>query len=160
MDFLELVLNEEKRQNKTMPLDSLIVLSRLRLERRLTIADLVPSTQKSEQDARHTIEQLTEAGLVEAHGSGRGGTYTLSASVYRQAGQKAGYVHQVGFDPIKQEQMVLSFIDKHGFIKRADVMELCRISRDRAYKLLYRLKKKELIVQVGELKKAVYERKR
>ena len=56
--------------------------------------------------------------------------------------------------------MVLSFIDKHGSIKRADVMELCRISKDQAYNLLYRLKKNEQVVQRGELKKAIYERKR
>ena len=56
--------------------------------------------------------------------------------------------------------MVLSFIDKHGSIKRADVMELCRASKNQAYNLLYRLKKNEQVVQRGELKKAVYERKR
>jgi hypothetical protein len=49
--------------------------------------------------------------------------------------------------------MALSFIDKHGSIKRSDVMELCRISKDQAYKLLYRLKKNEQVVQRGELKK-------
>ena len=160
MDFLEVVLKEEERQGKAMPLDSLLVLSRLRLERRLTTSDLAPSTQKSEQETRRTIEKLTEAGMVEAHGSGRGRTYTLSARVYRKVGLKTGYIHQAGFDPIQQEQMVLSFIDKHGSIKRADVMELCRVSKDQAYKLLYRLKKNEQVVQRGELKKAVYERKR
>jgi len=54
--------------------------------------------------------------LVEAHGAGRGRTYTLSARVYRKKGQKAGYVRHVGFDPIQQEQMVLQYIDKHGSI--------------------------------------------
>ncbi|MDR3554007.1 MAG: helix-turn-helix transcriptional regulator [Syntrophobacteraceae bacterium] len=72
-----------------MPLDSLIILSRLRQERRLTTADLAPSTQKSEQETRAALEKLTEAGLVEAHGMGRGRTYTLSAKVYGKAGQKA-----------------------------------------------------------------------
>lgn len=33
MDFPEVVLKEEERQDKAMHLDSLIVLSRLRLER-------------------------------------------------------------------------------------------------------------------------------
>jgi ATP-dependent DNA helicase RecG len=158
MDFLELVLNEEKRQGKTMPLDSLIVLSRLRLERRLTTLDLAPSTQKSEQETRRTLEKLTEAGLVEAHGSGRGRTYTLSAHVYRKAGQKAGYIHQAGFDPIQQEQMVLNFIDKHGTIKRADVMELCRISAPQAYHLLKRLEKLKKVEQHGAKRYAYYTR--
>jgi ATP-dependent DNA helicase RecG len=78
--FLEIVLREEERTGRAMPLDNLIALSRLRTERRLAITDLVPSLQKTEHEARRTIEKLTEAGLVEAHGSGRGRTYTLSAN--------------------------------------------------------------------------------
>lgn len=110
-----------------MPIDSLIILSRLTFERRLTTADLSPSTQKSEQETRAALEKLTEAGLVEAHGSGRGRTYMLSAKVYRTTGQKAAYIRQAGFEPIQQEQMILTYIDKHGSIKRADAADLCKI---------------------------------
>lgn len=158
MDFLEIVLKEEERQGRAMPLDSLIVLSRLRLERRLTTFDLCPSVQKTEQETRRTLEKLTEAGLVEAHGSGRGRTYTLSAHVYRKAGQKAGYIHQAGFDPIQQEQMVLRFIDEHDSIKRADVMELCRLSAPQAYHLLKRLEKLKKVEQHGAKRYAYYTR--
>jgi ATP-dependent DNA helicase RecG len=160
MDFLEIVLREEERTGRAMPLDSLIVLSRLRTERRLAITDLVPSLQKTEHEARKTIEKLAEAGLVEAHGSGRGRTYTLSAKIYRKQGQKADYVRQAGFDHIQQEQMVLTYIDKHGSIKRAEVMELCRITKDQAYKILNRLKKNGKIRLKGERKSAFYERQR
>ena len=47
-----------------------------------------------------------------------------------------------GFDPIQQEQMVLAYIDKHGSIKRSEVMDLCRISGPQAYHFLKRLKEK------------------
>jgi len=50
--------------------------------------------------------------------------------------QKAAYVRQGGFDPIQQEQMVLQYIEKHGSIKRVEVMDLCRISGPQAYHLL------------------------
>jgi ATP-dependent DNA helicase RecG len=158
--FLELVIRQEELTGRAMPLDSLIILSRLHQERRLTTADLAPSTQKSEQETRAALEKLTEAGLVDAHGTGRGRTYTLSAGVYSQAGQKADYVRQAGFDLIQQEQMVLNYIDRLGSIKRRDVMELCRISKDQAYKLLSRLKENGQIEQIGERKGAVYKRKR
>ncbi|MCK4505555.1 MAG: hypothetical protein KAW14_08070 [Candidatus Aegiribacteria sp.] len=65
---------------------------------------------------------------------------------------------QVGFDRIQQEQMVLSYIDKHGSIKRADVMELCRISGPQAYHLLKRLKEQKKIHQKGKKRYAVYTR--
>lgn len=158
--FLEMILYHEDRTGRAMPIDSLIILSRLRRERRLTTADLAPSTQKSEQETRAALEKLVEAGLVEPHGSGRGRTYTLSAKVYRTTGQKAAYIRQAGFDPIQQEQMVLNYIDKHGSIKRVEAMDLCRISKDQAYKLLNRLKDSGKIEKKGEKKGAVYNRKR
>ena len=158
--FLEMILSYEERTGAPMPIDSLIVLSRLRQERRLTTADLVQSTQKSETATRTTLEKLVEAGLVEAQGTGRGRTYILSAKVYKKSGQKAAYIRQAGFEPIQQEQMVLAYIDKHGSIKRADVMELCHVTKDQAYKLLTRLKNSGHITQIGSRKGAIYERKR
>jgi ATP-dependent DNA helicase RecG len=158
--FLEMILAHEERTGTAMPIDSLIILSRLRSERRLMTSDLIAYTQKSEQATRASLEKLAEAGLVEPHGTGRGRTYTLSAKVYRHTGQKAAYVRQAGFDPIQQEQMVLAYIDKHGSIKRADVMDLCLVTKDQAYKLLSRLKKGGQVTQIGSRKGAVYERKR
>ncbi|MEZ0328477.1 MAG: crosslink repair DNA glycosylase YcaQ family protein [Dissulfuribacterales bacterium] len=158
--FLEMVLHHEKRTGAAMPIDSLIILSRLRHERRLTTADLTADTQKSEQATRAALEKLVEAGLVDAHGIGRGRSYTLSAKVYKHTGEKSAYVRQVGFDSIQQEQMVLTYIDKHGSIKRADVMELCRLTKDQAYKLLKRLESSGQVVKIGSRKGAVYKRKR
>ncbi|MDH5297438.1 MAG: hypothetical protein OEV91_00275 [Desulfobulbaceae bacterium] len=158
MAFLELVLREEERRGRAMSLDSLIVLSRLRQERRLTMGYIAPVIQKSEQEARRAIEGLVEAGLVEAHGSGRARAYTLSAKVYRGAGRKADYVRQAGFDVIRQEQMVLHYIDTHGSIKRAEVVELCRLTPPQAYHLLRRLKAAGVIVQHGVKRHAFYTR--
>jgi len=156
--FLEMILDHEGRTGTAMPIDSLIILSRLRHERRLTTADLTADIQKSEQAARTALEKLVEAGLVEAHGTGRGRTYTLSGKVYQHSGQKAAYVRQAGFEPIQQEQMVLAYIDKHGSIKRGDVADLCHLSLPQAYRLLKRLKEQGQIRQTGERRYAVYTR--
>lgn len=94
--------------------------------------------------------------VVQWPGGGR--AYTVSARVYRKAGQKAGYIHQAGFDPIQQEQMVLNFIDKHGSIKRADVIELCRVSAPQAYHLLKRLENQNKVSQHGVKRYAYYTR--
>ncbi len=99
-----------------------------------------------------------ESGVVDAHGTGRGRTYTLSAKIYRHAGQKAAYVRQSGFDRIQQEQMVLSYIDAHGSIRRADVMELCQISKDQAAVLLKKMVG-DTIKMNGTRRWAYYERK-
>lgn len=159
LDFLKMVIEQEDKLG-SMPIDSLIILSRLRNERRLTTTDLAPSVQKPEGKVRATLEKLVETGFLEPHGAGRGRTYTLSAAMYRKAGKKSEYIRQAGFSSIQQGQMVLNYLDKHGKIKRSDVIDLCRVTPDQAYKLLSRLKKQGEIVQIGERKGAVYERRR
>jgi len=158
-NFLKMILRHEEQTGAAMPIDSLIILSRLRHERRLTTTDLSRDTQKSEQSTRTALEKLVEAGLVEAHGTGRGRSYTLSAKVYQYAGQKAAYVRQAGFDPIQQEQMVLAYIDKHGLIRRGEAADLCHLSPPQAYRLLKRLKEQGRIRQTGERRYAVYTRR-
>ena len=124
LDFLRMVVEQEDKLGN-IPIDSLIILSRLREERRLTTADLAPAVQKPEANVRSTLEKLVETGFLEPHGTGRGRTYTLSAALYRNAGKKAEYIRQAGFAPIQQEQMVLNYIDSHGSIKREEAIELC-----------------------------------
>lgn len=157
LDFLKMVVEQEDKL-ENMPIDSLIILSRLREERRLTTADFTQSVQKSEANVRATLEKLVETGFLEPHGVGRGRTYTLSVHLYRKAGQRAEYIRQAGFAPIQQEQIVLSYIGKHGSIKRSDVMDLCRLSGPQSYRLLKRLTGKGLLKKTGEKKHAVYTR--
>ena len=157
-EFLKMVVEHHDKLSEPL-VEPLIVLNRLRDERRLTMSDLASSLQKSESQARIILENLLEKGLIEAHGSGRGRSYTLSAKVYRQSGQKAAYVRQVGFDALQQEQMVLKFIQAHGQIKRADVMDLCQLNGPQAYRLLKKLTDNALIIKTGERKHAVYTRK-
>ncbi len=152
-----MVVEQEDRLGN-MPIDSLIILSRLRDERRLTTADLAPSVQKPEASVRSSLEKLVETGFLEPHGAGRGRIYTLSARLYQKADQRAEYIRQVGFAPIQQEQMVLNYIDKNGSIKRAEVMDLCHLDRNQAYRLLVKMKQAGRIKQIGEHKGATYER--
>lgn len=157
--FLRLILEHDEKTGRAMPIDSLLILSRLREERRLATSDLALSIQKSEQETRKTLERLVEEGLLEHHGSGRGRTYTLSATLYQQLGRKAAYVRQAGFDPIQQEQMVMSFINSHREIRRSDVMELCHLNKDQAYRLLVRMKKNGLLKQLSDKRQASYIRR-
>lgn len=159
LDFLKMVVEQEDKLGN-MPIDSLIILSRLREERRLTTADFVASVQKSETSVRSTLEKLVETGFLEPHGTGRGRTYTLSVKLYQNAGQNAEYIRQAGFSDIQQEQMVLNYIDKHGSIKRAEVAELCHISLPQAYHLLKKLQGRGSIMQKGKMRHAFYTRKK
>lgn len=148
-DFVRMVV-EQGDKIGGLSIDALIVLSRLRDEKRLAITDLAPSVQKSELSVRGLLEKLVEDGLVEPHGSTRGRTYTLSAALYRRVGKKAEYVRQAGFASIQQEQMVMSFIDKHGSIKRTEVIDLCLIGPYQATRLLKKLAQQAHIKPEGQ----------
>ena len=144
VEFVRMIVEQEERTGN-MPIDSLIILSRLRDERRLTTAELIPSIQKPETQVRSVLGRLTETGLIEAHGQGRGRSYTLSSRVYKELGEQIKYVRQTGADAIQQEQMIISFIRLNGSIRRADVMELCKLDKDRASRLLKNMKNNNLL---------------
>lgn len=156
LDFRRLVVEEERRRSSELPIDSLIALAALRELKRVSAEELAGRIQRDLITAKCTLEALNEAGLVEAHGNARGRNYTLSAAVYRRQGDKAAYTRQAGFSAIQNEQMVLNYTRQHGRIKRAEVMELCRISSDQAANLLKKLKDQGGIVQHGRQKGAYY----
>lgn len=156
LDFRRLVVEEERRRHAELPIDSLIALAALRELKRLSADALAERIQRDATSAKRTLEALTEAGLVEAHGATRARSYTLSASLYQAVGDKAAYTRQLGFSPIQHEQMVLSYVRQHGQIKRAEVMELCRLSESQAKKLLARLRDEQRLTQVGERRGSYY----
>jgi ATP-dependent DNA helicase RecG len=137
-EFLKMVVEQHDSLGDPI-VEPLIILNRLRDERRLTIKDMAPALQKSEAQTRTVLERLLEAGLIEAHGTGRGRSYTLSAGVYKKSGQKVAYIRQTGFNKIQQEQMVIKYIETHGEIRREEAMALCQLNKDQAYRLLKKL---------------------
>jgi len=156
LEFRRLVVEEERRRSSELPIDSLIALAALRELKRVSADELAKRIQRDAVSAKRTLEALTEAGLVEAHGNARGRNYTLSAAVYRRQGDKAGYTRQAGFSAIQNEQMVLNYARQHGQIRRAEVMTLCRLSEGQAKDLIKRLKERGALVQHGERRAAFY----
>jgi ATP-dependent DNA helicase RecG len=157
--FLKIVLEEEGRRGGALPIDSLIILAALRERRRASCEQLATYVHKDTARVAGSVEALAEAGLLQGHGNGRGRTYTLSSKLYELLGKEAEYVRQAGFDRLQQEQMVLNFIDINGEIARKDVMRLCRLNSDQAYKLLKHMVDAQAIEKHGEKKGAAYVRR-
>lgn len=153
--FLRLVI-EQENQRGSLPVDSLIVLSALKGQKRMNAEELAGLVQQDVAVAKRTVESLVEAGLVEAHGKTRGRSYTLSMAMYQAKGDKAAYTRQAGFSKLQNEQMVLNYVKQHKRIQRADVMELCHLTKDQAAQLLKTLKDGGHIVQHGERRGAYY----
>ena len=138
LGLLRLIIEREEQVGDTLPVDTVITLARLRRERRVDVATIAAATQKGEGDARATLERLVEAGLVERQ-DGRTARYTLSAEVYRELDEPAGYVRQKGFDRAQQEAAVLRYARAHDRITRGEVEELCHLPKSKAVRLVRKL---------------------
>ncbi|WP_199489413.1 MULTISPECIES: hypothetical protein [unclassified Meiothermus] len=158
LEFVRLVV-EESRAGRDLGLDELLILNALWSDRRLTTEEAARLTQKSEAEARATLNRLVEIGLVEPRGERKGRTWHLSAATYRRLGAPAAYVRQRGFEPLQQEQMVLQYVEKHGRITRKEAAELCQLGPYQATRLLDRLVKDGRLVRRGTRKGTYYERR-
>lgn len=154
--FLKRVIEEEGRRGSELPIDSLIALAILRGLKRLTTDELAIHIQREPAQAKRTLEALVEAGLAQAHGATRGRTYTMAAGVYQADGDKAAYVRQLGFSSLQHEQLVLNYVRTHGAIRRAEVIELCRLSDGQAKDLLKRMKAHGLLALEGAGRGSAY----
>lgn len=157
--FLKVILEEEARGHKELPVDSLIVLAALREQRRASSEQLASFVQKEPGRITGTIEALVELGLLQAHGAGRGRTYTLSPTLYGLLGEQTEYIQQAGFDRLQQEQLILGFVAQNGSITRKDVMRLCRLTTSQAYKLTKQLCKDGILEKQGFRKDSSYRKR-
>jgi ATP-dependent DNA helicase RecG len=148
---------EQEQQDRPLTLPELQILSELLRERRATTAELATLTQRTEGETRNLLARMVERGWVEARGEGKGRTWHLSASVYRVLESSAGYVRVRGFEPLQQEQMILTFVSAHGRITRAQAADLCAIAPEQASRVLRRLAQEGKLRQQGERKGTYYE---
>lgn len=147
---------EARRAGEPFSLEDLLVLHEVRLERRITVARAAELFQVDRGRARAVLNGLTDRGLVETRGRTRGLSYHLAASLYRRFGEPAQYADVRGFDRIQQEQMVLTFVDRHESITRREAADLCRITSEQASRLLRRLRDEGKLTLIGEKRAARY----
>ena len=158
-EFVKILVSEQKRLNKELPVDVLIILSVLKQERRATLENLAIRIQKGTVEAKNTVEWLLEQGLVEGVGNGPARRYMLSSNIYAAINNSSGYTRQKGWDTIQEQEMIISYIDTYHKITRSDVIDLCRCNENHATWLLRKLVKENKIVLSGRGKYAYYQKK-
>ena len=157
-NYIKMIVSEESRLQKVMPLDALIVLSVLKAERRTSISRLSAAIQKTISDARSVVEWLIELGMVEGIGNGSARRYMLSAKVYSITNNKAGYTRQRGWDTIQERELIVMHLNQYNKITRDDIVELCRCTPNHASWLLRQLVKDNVIQLYGAGRGAFYKK--
>lgn len=156
--FTKMISNEENRLGRSLPINSLLILSALQSQRRLTIAEIAEVTNIGEIRAKAVVEKLVEAGLVDASGNNKARFYILSSKVYKEQDNIVGYVRQTGIDAVKYEAWIMELIQKQGGkITRDNVVELLNVTPPQAYRLLKKMSDKGRIKLVGNGRSAHYE---
>lgn len=155
--FTKLISEEQTRNQNPLPINTLLVLNELKRCRRATVAELSTAIHVSETKVKSTVERLTESGLIEAVGTGRGRHYTLSAKIYQQSENVTGYVRQKGIDEVRYPEMALEFArNNNGRITRREAAELLQISLPQAYRVLVKLVESGKLSPSGEKKNRYY----
>ncbi|MGN0078624.1 MAG: ATP-binding protein [Coriobacteriales bacterium] len=147
VEFVRLLAEERERRGAALPLSSLLVLDALKRSRRCTAEELLSEVDIPSGRIKGTLERLTEAGLVEASGSGKGREYILGRKVYRRSGSEMEYVRQSGIDKVRYPEMIMKLASQQGKVTTSDVMELLHISNSSA--AYYEIRK---LVDQGRLK--------
>lgn len=156
--FTKMISNEENRLGRSLPINSLLILSALQNQRRLSIQELSEITNITEMRAKANIEKLVEAGLVDATGTSKSRSYILSSKVYKEQDNLVGYVRQTGINAVKYEAWIMELVQKQGgTITRDNVIELLNVTPSQAYRLLKKLTDKEKLRLVGTGRSAYYE---
>jgi len=157
LEFAAFVYEQDKA-GQPLSLDELVVLNELFYERRTDSERAGKLIQKGVAEGRRVLELLHERGLVEARGEKRGRVYHLSASLYQRLGGVSAYVRARGFDRIQQREMVINALkgSPEGRITRGQVMDLCQITQQQAYRLLKGLCDDGLLELCGQGRSAYY----
>lgn len=154
--FARMIANEENRLGRMLPINSLLILSVLKTQRRASLHELADAVHISEARTNANVEKLLESGLVEASGNGKGRTYILSSKVYKEQDNSVGYVRQTGIDKLKYHELVLKLAREQGYVTRDNVRELLNLSSGQAYRILKELSDKKELVLVGKGRSARY----
>lgn len=154
--FVHMISEEQNRIGMPLPLNSLLILNVLRQGRRMSVHDISEDTHILEAKVRATAERMTEAGLLEAVGSGKSRAYILSSKVYRD---KISYVRQTDIEEIRYHELVMKLVNQQTYVTRKDIVELLHVTPPQAYRILQKMVKKGFLLQEGTTRNVQYRKK-
>ena len=157
LPFAKLIADEQKRQQKTLSIYTLMILSLLNSERRCSLDRIIEVTNLSENKVRAAVENMIETGLLEASGNGKNRSFILGKQIYQEANDSIRYVRQTDIDSIRRPELIMKLAEtQQGIITKQDVMDLFKISPAQAYSLLKQLKNENKITLLNGGKYARY----
>lgn len=157
-EFIQMIMDEQKSMGHPLAIHTLLILSVLYSERKVSMHDLAERTHASLTRLKPLIETLIERGVVEEIGRASQRMLMLGQKVYRKTGKTKEYTRQRGIDQVRFPEMILKLAEsQNGAITKTDVVELLRVSKPKAYALLQQLCEERKLVLTGRGRYAKYE---
>jgi ATP-dependent DNA helicase RecG len=156
LDLVRFLATYQDQQQRNLSLDELRIVHEVKTSGPATSAELSEYLGIAVAPARATANGLTEAGILEARGSGRSRRFHLTARFYDLAEDRAAYVRVRTMDPLQQRQMVLDYVQTFGRITRGQAAELCQLTASEARRLLKSLVDEGRLELRGERRGAYY----
>lgn len=151
--IVALISEEQHKTGEPISLNALFILNVLKHNRRMSLGEICAECNIPETKLRPTVERLTEAGIIDGMGNGRGRVYVLSAKAYKDPAQ---YVRQTDIDVIRYTELILKLAQTKDYITRKDVIDLLHVSGPQAYRLLKKLEVSEKLIHSGNTSAARY----
>lgn len=155
-NFHRLILSCRENHPELLTMSTLMILSLLRLERRLALQNLVELCHLSAVRVQRQIEILLKEGFIEAVGTGKNQEYILSEAVYKAQDQTIRNVNRSDLRALRLEELVLGAATKNEGITRSDVVGLLHINAQAAYRLLLRLTEQGKLRKEGKRRHTKY----
>ena len=151
--MVALISEEQQKTGVPISLNALFVLNTLKHCRRMSLGEICAECNIPEAKLRSTVERLTEAGIIDGIGNGRGRVYVLSAKAYKDPAQ---YVRQTDIDGIRYSELIIKLAQAKEYITRKDVVDLLHVSGPQAYRLLKKLENSKQLIRNGNTSAARY----
>ena len=157
-EFIQMVMDEQKSIGHSLAINTLLILSVLYSERKVSEHDLAERIHISLTRLKPLIETLIERGVVEEIGRTSQRMLMLGQRVYRKTGKSKEYTRQRGIDQVRFPEMILKLAEsQNGAVTKTDVAELLHVSKPKAYELLQQLCEERQLVLTGRGRYAKYE---
>ena len=140
LSFARMISNEEKRHGHMLPINSLLILSLLQKDGKLSLQELTDAIHIGETRTKANIDILLERELIETVGKGKTCCYILNKKLYdQQINTTISYPKQYALNLKEYEGKILKLAKKQNYIKREDVIELIKVNENQAYRILKKL---------------------
>lgn len=141
---------------EALPLDEMIIISKLKSIGKITTEEAANATQRSINDIRPVLTRMCNQGKLDRYGDGRGTFFRFTPNLYKNLGDSVGYIRNGDIEKRNQKELVIKYLKDMGKIKNEQVQDLLKTDRSHAYLLLKEMQNQRNIRLIGKGRGSYY----